>query len=74
MVLLTGTLADVARLDRLAVPGRGGPADLDPGLAAWSARERIPVDAVHASAPGFDGALEYLAGTSVAGSRCPQRR
>lgn len=61
LVLLTETIAGAPRPDRLAVPGAGGVADLDPGLTAWAARHRVPVDAVHASSPGFDGALEYLA-------------
>jgi hypothetical protein len=60
MVLLTGTLAGVRQPDRLAVPGTGAAADLDAGLSAWAAHHRVPVDAVQASAPGFDGALEYL--------------
>jgi hypothetical protein len=64
MVLVTGTIASQGEPDRLAVPGAEGVADLDPGLKAWVSRQRVPVDAVHASSPGFDGALEYLAGRS----------
>ena len=61
MVLVTGTIDNEPKPDRLVVPGTGGVADLDPGLNAWAARRRIPIDGVQASSPGFDGALEYLA-------------
>jgi putative intracellular protease/amidase len=63
MVLQTDTVNDDPTPTMLAVPGSGGTAGLDPTLRAWSGRHHVPVDAVHGSgaAPGFDGALEYLA-------------
>ncbi len=63
MVLHTSTVADDPAPTRLAVPGPGGTADLDPTLRAWATRHHVPVDAVHGpgKSPGFDGALEYLA-------------
>lgn len=64
LVLVTSTLADAPRPDRLAVPGPHGSTDLDPRLSAWAADHHVPVDAIHASAPGFDGALAYLASRS----------
>ncbi|GAB3589303.1 DJ-1/PfpI family protein [Angustibacter peucedani] len=63
LVLTTNTLADTT-VDRLAVPGAGGTADLDPGLSAWATAHHVSVDAMQASAPGFDGALTYLASRS----------
>jgi hypothetical protein len=57
----TNTLADTPTPIRLAVPGPAGTAGLDPGVQAWGAGRHVPVDAVHATAPGFDGALQYLA-------------
>ncbi len=71
MVLHTSTPGDRPTPNRLAVPGAGGTADLDPILRVWASRNDIPVDAIHGpgGSPGFDGALEYLAahaGTATA--------
>lgn len=67
LVLHTNTIADSPAPSRLAVPG-ADPAALDPAIKAWAERTRVPVDLVHASAPGFDGALEYLASTAGHGT------
>jgi putative intracellular protease/amidase len=61
LVVRTNTLADTPTPTRLAVPGPAGTAGLEPGVQAWGAVRHVPVDAVHATAPGFDGALQYLA-------------
>jgi putative intracellular protease/amidase len=61
LVLRTETIDEWPSVGRLAVPGAGGAADLDPGLTAWATEHRTPVDAIHSTARGFDGALEYLA-------------
>jgi hypothetical protein len=63
MVLQTNTLSDDPTPTRLAVPGPGGTAALDPTLRAWAGGHHVPVDAVHGpgAASGFDGALDYLA-------------
>src|SRR4051794_19597972 len=62
MVLLANTPEDAPSLTRMAVPGSGGVASVDPHLREWSARHNVPVDAVqHTDArPAFDAALEYL--------------
>ena len=62
VVLRTSTLVDDPTPTALAVPGPAGTADLDPALRAWATRRHVPVDAVHGpdSAPGFEGALQYL--------------
>lgn len=61
LVVRTNTLNDTPTPTRLAVPGPAGTAALDPPVHAWGAERHLPVDAVHATAPGFDGALQYLA-------------
>ena len=61
LVVRTNTLADTPAPTRLAVPGPAGTAGLDPRVQAWGAGRHVPVDAVHTTAPGFDGALQYLA-------------
>lgn len=61
LVVRTNTLVDTPTPTRLAVPGPAGTAGLEPGVQAWGAGRHVPVDAVHATAPGFDGALQYLA-------------
>jgi hypothetical protein len=63
MVLQTNTVSDDPTPTRLAVPGPGGTATLDPTLRAWAGSHHVVVDAVHGrgASPGFDGALEYLA-------------
>lgn len=67
LVVRTNTLTDTPTPTRLAVPGPAGTAGLDPSVQAWGAGRHVPVDAVHVTAPGFDGALQYLA--SRAGHR-----
>jgi hypothetical protein len=67
LVLHTNTLADGPTPSQLAVPG-AATAALDPAIQAWAERTGVPVDAVHTSAPGFDGALEYLASTAGHGT------
>ena len=63
MVLQTDTASDDPTPTRLAVAGPGGTAALVPALRGWAASHHVPVDAVHGpgAAPGFDGALEYVA-------------
>lgn len=63
LVLHTNTVTDDPAPTTLAVPGPAGTANLDPALREWATRHRVPVDAIHGpgAAPGFDGALEYLA-------------
>lgn len=61
LILRTNTLTDTPTPTRLAVPGPAGTAGLDPRVQAWGAERHVPVDAVHVTAPGFDGALQYLA-------------
>lgn len=58
LVVRTNTLADTPTPTRLAVPGPASTAGLNPGVQAWGAGRHLPVDAVHATAPGFDGALQ----------------
>lgn len=60
LVVRTNTLADAPTPTRLAVPG-ATTATLDPTISGWAAGNGIPVDVVHGTAAGFDGALEYLA-------------
>ncbi|WP_256796265.1 DJ-1/PfpI family protein [Terrabacter sp. Ter38] len=60
LVVRTNTLADTPTPTRLAVPGATTSA-LDATIHAWATRHHVTIDAVHATAPGFDGALEYLA-------------
>ncbi|WP_392545305.1 DJ-1/PfpI family protein [Oryzobacter telluris] len=61
LVVRTNTLTDTPTPTRLAVPGPAGTAGLDPRVHEWGAERHLPVDAVHVTAPGFDGALQYLA-------------
>lgn len=60
LVVRTNTLADQPTPTRLVIPGATS-ATLDPTIKAWAAHNGVPVDVVQANAPGFDGALEYLA-------------
>ncbi|GAB3436068.1 DJ-1/PfpI family protein [Phycicoccus ginsengisoli] len=60
LVVRTNTIADEPKPTRLAIPGASR-TTLDPRIKAWASRNGAPVDVVHANAPGFDGALEYLA-------------
>ena len=62
MVLLANTPQDAPSLTRMAVPGSGGVASVDPHLREWGERHNVPVDAVQRadSRPAFDAALEYL--------------
>ena len=59
LVVRTNTLTDDPTPTRLAVPGPGG--TIDPAIKEWAAQRHVPIDAVHGTAAGFDGALKYLA-------------
>jgi hypothetical protein len=65
MVLLANTPEDAPSLTRMAVPGSGGTASVDPHLREWSERHNVPADAVQKAdvRPAFDAALEYLSTT-----------
>jgi putative intracellular protease/amidase len=62
IVLLANTPEDAPSLSRMAVPGLGGVASVDPHLREWSEQHGVPVDAVQRAEvlPAFDAALEYL--------------
>lgn len=60
LVVRTNILTETPTPTRLAVPG-ASTGTLDPIIQAWATRHHVPVDAVQATAAGFDGALEYLA-------------